>query len=61
MMNFVLYFTPVIDTVFVIFAKIVYSYMFSKSIQNRRKDNVLREQIAASEPNGSLTYKLNRF
>ena len=60
-MNFVLYFAPVIDTIFVIFATSVYSYIFLTLFRNRRKDHALRKQIAANEPKASLTYKLNRF
>lgn len=60
-MNFVLYFAPVIDTIFVIFATIVYSYIFSKLYRNRRKDNALRKQISTNKSSASLTYKLKRF
>ena len=59
--NFVLYFAPVIDTIFVMFATIVYSYIFSKLYRNRRKDDALRIQLAVNDPNVPTILKARRF
>ena len=59
--NFILFFAPVIDTIFVIFAIIVYSYIFSKLDRNRRKDDALRIQLAVNEPNVPIILKADRF
>ena len=47
--NFYTYFLPVINTIFVIFATIVYSYIFLKLCNNRRKEEALRKQLGRSE------------
>ena len=59
--SFVLYFAPVIDTIFVIFAMIAYSYVFSKLYRNRIKDNALRTQLAVNQPNVPIILKADRF
>lgn len=59
--SFVLYFAPVIDTIFVIFAMIAYSYVFSKLYRNRRKDDALRTQLAVNQPNVPIILKADRF
>ena len=56
-----LYFLPVMDTIFIIFAAIVYSYIFFKLHQNRKKEDALRKQLGWNETTTSLNLKVKRY
>ena len=56
-----LYFCPVMNTIFVIFAAIVYSYIFFKLHQNRKKEDALRKQLGCNETTTSLNLKVKKY
>ena len=58
---FIIYFAPVIDTIFLIFATIVYSYIFSKLYKNKKKEEALRKQITVNKHCGPNVFKVGRF
>ena len=59
--NFYTYFLPVINTMFVIFAVIVYSYIFLKLYNNRRKEKALRKQVRRNETTANNILRVNRY
>ena len=59
--NFYIYFTPVTDTIFVIFAMTVYSYIFYKLYNNRRKDEALMKQVKCNETAATNILTVNRY
>lgn len=58
---FIIYFAPVFDTIFLIFATIVYSYIFSKLYKNKKKEEALRKQITVNKQYGPIVFKVGRF
>ena len=58
---FIIYFAPAIDTIFLIFATIVYSYIFSKLYKNKKKEEALRKQITVNKQYGPIVFKVARF
>ena len=58
---FIIYFAPAIDTMFLIFATIVYSYIFSKLYKNKKKEEALRKQITVNKQYGPIVFKVARF
>ena len=59
--NFYIYFTPVTDTIFVIFAMTVYSYIFYKLYNNRRKGEALMKQVKCNETAATNILTVNRY
>ena len=59
--NFYTYFLPVINTIFVIFATIVYSYIFLKLRNNRRKEEALRKQVKRNETTTNNILRINKY
>ena len=55
------YYAPVVDSIFVIFVVIVYSYIFSKLYKNRRKEEELRKQIKSNETKANNISMTNLF
>ena len=47
--NVYIYFTPTIDTIFLISATAVYLYIFSKLRKTKRKEEALRKQVTGNE------------
>ena len=56
-----LYFSPVMDTIFVMFAAIVYSYIFFKLHQNKKKEEALRKQLVCNETTKNISLKINKY
>ena len=54
------YFAPVIDTICLIFAAIVYFYIFSKMYRNKKKEEKLRKQLRCSEI-ANINVKVNKY
>ena len=59
--NFYTYLLPVINTIFVIFATIVYSYIFWKLRDNRRKEEALRKQVRRNETTTNNILRINKY
>ena len=57
---FITYFAPVIDTIFLIFATTVYSYIFSKLYKNKKKQEALRKQISVNKQCVPNVFKARR-
>ena len=58
---FFTYLTPVIDTMFVTFATIVYSYIFFKLYKNRKAEQTIITQVRRNEKNTNISLKVNRY
>ena len=56
-----LYFCPVMNTIFVTFAATVYSYIFFKLRQNRKKEEALRKQLGCNETTTNFNFKVNKY
>ena len=56
-----LYFCPVMNTIFVIFAATVYSYIFFKLYQNRKKEEALRKQLGCNKTTRNVNLKVNKY
>ena len=54
------YYAPVSDTIFIIFAIIVYFYIFLKLYKNRKKEEKVRKQIRCNET-ADVVVKVNRY
>ena len=55
------YLTPIFDTVFVIFATIVYSYIFYKLHKNRKTEQTLVKQVRRNETKTNINVKVKRY
>ena len=49
------------NTIFVIFAATVYSYIFFKLRQNRKKEETLRKQLGCNETTTNFNLKVNKY
>ena len=61
---FQIYFTylaPVVDTVFVIFATIVYSYIFFKLYKKRKAEQALIKQVRRNESDINIILRVKRY
>ena len=54
------YYAPVSDTIFIIFATIVYCYIFFKLHKNKRKEEKLRKQVRCNKT-ADVVVKVNRY
>lgn len=54
------YYAPVSDTIFIIFATIVYCYIFLKLYKNKRKEEKLRKQVRCNKT-ADVVVKVNRY
>ena len=55
------YYTPVVNSIFVIFVVTIYSYIFSKLYKNRKKEEELRKQVKINETKTDNISMLNQF
>ena len=56
-----LYFCPVINTIFVIFAATVSSYIFFILRQNKKKEEALRKELGCNETITNVNLKVNKY
>ena len=59
--NLYIYLTPVTDTIFVIVAMTVYSYIFYKLYKSRRREEALIKQLKCNETTTNIILTVNRY